>query len=198
MNKQHILIIPLLLLSLVPAGTAADEGQYYPMDGIRITPQNEPIENNPDDTTPLVEKTGLISIKDALHRTFITTYLVEKTGLFSIKDVLHRTFITTYNQIFGFPPVIITELGSLFFLLLGGGALTGLIIRRTQKPHANPRTQTIYSLIQKKPGIPDTPADPSTTVLPDSSLQTGSKKFRSKKQTTTTTSRTKRTDHLSS
>ena len=82
---------------------------------------------------------------------------MEKTGLFSIKDALHRTFITTYNQIFGFPPVIITELGSLFgslfFLLIGGGALTGLIIRRTQKPHANPRTQTIYSLIQKKPGI---------------------------------------------
>ena len=130
MNKQHLLIILLLLISLASTGTAADEGQYYPLDGIHITPQNEPIENNPDDTTPLVEK----------------------TGLFSIKDALHRTFITTYNQIFGFPPVIITELGSLFFLLLGGGALTGLIIRRTQKPHANPRTQTIYSLIQKKPG----------------------------------------------
>ena len=131
MNKQHILIILLLLLSLVPAGTAADEGQYYPMDGIHITPQHEPIENNPDDTRPLVEKTGVPPLKDSLH----------------------RTIITAYSQIFGFPPVLITELVSILFLLLGGGALTSLINHRTQTRHKNPRTQTIYSLIQKKPGI---------------------------------------------
>ncbi|HJK04644.1 MAG TPA: winged helix-turn-helix domain-containing protein, partial [Methanocorpusculum sp.] len=131
MNKQHILIILLLLLSLVPAGTAADEGQYYPMDGIHITPRHEPIENNPDDTRPLVEKTGDPPLKDSLH----------------------RTIITAYSQIFGFPPALITELVSILYLLLGGGALTALIIHRTQTRHKNPRTQTIYSLIQKKPGI---------------------------------------------
>ena len=67
MNKQHLLIILLLLISLASTGAAADEGQYYPLDGIHITPQNEPIENNPDDTTPLVEKTGLISAAPDLH-----------------------------------------------------------------------------------------------------------------------------------
>lgn len=131
MNKQHLLITLLLLISLASTGAAADEGQYYPLDGIHITPQHEPIENNPDDTRPLVEKTGVPPLKDSLH----------------------RTIITAYSQIFGFPPVLTTELVSILFLLLGGGALTALIIHRTQTRHKNPRTQTIYSLIQKKPGI---------------------------------------------
>ena len=50
MNKQHLLIILLLLFSLASTGAAADEGQYYPLDGIHITPPNDKI--TPDDPTP--------------------------------------------------------------------------------------------------------------------------------------------------
>ena len=133
MNRYLLLLTLIAVFSLLSTGTAADEpqGQYYPLEGLYISPSYEDIEDLGDDDTPIVEVTGLPSLK----------------------RYLHTTVITAYSRTFGLPPVLVTELTTVFFILLGGGALTGLFIRRTSATRRNPRTQTVYRLIQENPGI---------------------------------------------
>ena len=132
--KKHLhIIILIIVFSLTSTGAAADDpkGQYYPLDNLYVYPYYGDIEEFADDDIPIVEKTGLPSLK----------------------EYLHTSVIIGYSRAFGLPPVIVTELAAVFFLLLGGGALTCLFTRRLNPVRRNPRTQAVYSLIQENPGI---------------------------------------------
>lgn len=133
MNKHLHIIILIIVFSLTSTGAAADDpkGQYYPLDNLYVSPYYGYIEEFADDDIPIVEKTGLPSLK----------------------EYLHTSVIIGYSRAFGLPPVIVTELAAVFFRPLGGGALTCLFTRRPNPVHRNPRTQAVYSLIQENPRI---------------------------------------------
>lgn len=133
MNKHLHIIILIIVFSLTSTEAAADDpkDQYYPLDNLYVSPYYGDIEEFADDDIPIVEKTGLPSLK----------------------EYLHISVIIGYSRAFGLPPVIVTELAAVFFRLLGGGALTCLFTRRPNPVRRNPRPQEVYSLIQENPGI---------------------------------------------
>lgn len=132
MNKpaQYLILLFLVLLITGPV-TANETGTlHYPLENIQISAGYPDI---PDDNLTLTDVTDEITLPKDDFRTYL---------------------ITAYSRQFGLPPVFVTELIALFFLLFGSGAIAFLHTRsRPDSDDPDAKSGQILAAIRNNPGI---------------------------------------------
>ncbi len=119
----------MICLSGISGADTPNNALYYPGDNLIISPGSDTIIS--DNTCPPIE---------------------EFTGIIPLMDQLHLSVISLYSRIIDFPSVFVTESVAIFFILLGGGALTLLVNRWKVPEDPESRPAILYNTIKEHPG----------------------------------------------